>query len=79
MSSRKKSDEVYGLAPFAATSNIFAIPVKALRSIIGFEAERSAGSSNPSMHFEQHVLATYNFLEAARKSSQLSLLVFTST
>lgn len=36
------------------------------------------GSSNPSVHFEQNIVATYNLLEATRKS-QAKLFVFGST
>lgn len=41
--------------------------------------EVRAGSENPTLHFEQNVLATFNLLEAVRKAESVKTLVFTSS
>jgi UDP-glucose 4-epimerase len=41
--------------------------------------EVSVGSVNPSVHFQQNVVATYNLLEALRKNGDVKVLVFTSS
>jgi UDP-glucose 4-epimerase len=37
------------------------------------------GSTDPSIHFQQNVVATYNLLEHVRRAEEGHILVFTST
>jgi len=41
--------------------------------------EVRVGESEPSIHFQENLVATFNLLEAMRKSMQVKSLVFTST
>lgn len=38
-----------------------------------------SSAENPELHFKQNILATYNLLEAARRSKSLKKFIFTST
>ncbi|MEM2546490.1 MAG: NAD-dependent epimerase/dehydratase family protein [Candidatus Bathyarchaeia archaeon] len=41
--------------------------------------EVKISSENPKLHYEQNVLATFNLLEAARKTESVKTIIFTST
>ncbi|MEM2675994.1 MAG: NAD-dependent epimerase/dehydratase family protein [Candidatus Bathyarchaeia archaeon] len=62
-------------------------PEKVLESLKGCETifhfaanpEVKISSENPKLHYEQNVLATFNLLEAARKTESVKTIIFTST
>lgn len=64
-----------------AKSELSKIEKTRFEAIFHFAAnpEVRIGSTNPSIHFQQNVVATYNLLEFIRKAQNKPIIVFTST
>ncbi len=56
-------------------------PLKGCETVFHFAAnpEVKISSENPKLHYEQNVLATFNLLEAVRKTDSVKTLIFAST
>ncbi|MEM2440509.1 MAG: NAD-dependent epimerase/dehydratase family protein [Candidatus Bathyarchaeia archaeon] len=56
-------------------------PLKGCETVFHFAAnpEVKVSSENPRLHYEQNVLATFNLLEAVRKTGSVKALIFAST